>query len=427
MSGLSQAGPSPRQAGSSERRGVYFAFQGLLMAVLLLLFLYHHQAVEGWVARFWFLLVVLTGSLVLLQTAPKRTLERWWFQMGLFAGDTALASLTLHWAQRNLDFFLLYTLIIFGTALTRSLLQGLVIAAVTSLLYILSSWNLISALPPDTEFWLPLLFLWITTFLLAILSQDTKQAQQQQQRHYQQRLIHVESLATLGQVAGEVAHRIKGPLTTIRVNAEVLGHRHCISPEARRELDEIQEQVEHCKTILKDLLDLGRIEEIVFARFDLRTPLLSAIKSIEPQLRHPGIRKRVAALPEAMMVEGDQSLLHEAILAVLQNAVEAAGQAGTVEVSARTAAERSAWWSPGGLRRVHTVTIRDDGVGIAREDLARIFQPFFTSGGKAGSGLGLSASYRILQKHGGTIEADSEGPGRGTTITLTIPAAPRGD
>jgi len=67
------------------------------------------------------------------------------------------------------------------------------------------------------------------------------------------------------------------------------------------------------------------------------------------------------------------------------------------------------------------VSVEDDGRGIRKEDLERIFEPYFTTKGKDGSGLGLSAALRVLQKHGGSIEAFSDGPGRGARITLTIP------
>jgi len=404
----------------SDRRGIYFAFQGLFMAVLLLLFLYHPQPVEKWIGRFSLLMVSLTGSLVLIRVVASGVIESWWFQMSLFISDAIFASLTLYWTQRNPDFFLLYFVIIFGTALTRKFLHTLIVAALCSLLYFVSVWQLRTGFAGSTEFWLHLLFLWITTSLLALLSRDTQQAQKEEQQRYQGQLIQLESLATLGQVAGEVAHRIKGPLTTIRVNAEVLAHREKTPSHARRELEQILKQVDRCKIILKDLLELGRIEEVDFERIDLREPLRQALISIEPQILEKGLRNISLGRLTRMSVRGDQSLLHEAFFALLQNAVEAVDAKGLIRVEARTLREGSLWGRSGGGHFL--VTVQDDGAGIKREDLEKVFRPFYTNKGHAGTGLGLSAALRILQKHDGTIEATSAGKGRGAQFTVKIPA-----
>lgn len=405
----------------TDRRSIYFMFQGLLMAVLILIFHYqYHGSVEEW-GRLAFLVTVLGGSLVGLKTVPPELLERWWFQAGLFVTDALLASLTLHWTQQRSELYLIYFLIIFGTALARDVGQSVVVALVTSVLYLLSAWRPAGGFPHDAEFWLRFLFLWIAASWLAILSRDTERTQAEEKRRYEERLMHVGRLATLGQFAAEVAHRIKGPLTTIMVNAEVLSHKYGRSKEIVKELREIEEEAARCKEILKNLLDLGRIEEMDFAPLDLCGPVRLALKGLEPQLRRRGIHAEVSGLEAPLMVRGDQSLLQEAVAAVLQNAVEAARKGGRLRVALQ---ERKpglglARWREG--RRAGVLVVEDDGAGIAREDLEKIFQPFFTTKGREGSGLGLSAAMRILQKHGGGIEASSEGPGRGARFSLFIP------
>ncbi len=404
-----------------SRRGIYFAFQGLFMAVLLLLFLYHPQSVEKWIGRFSFLMFSLIGSLVLIRAVASDVIESWWFQMSLFISDAVIASLILYWTQRNPNFFLLYFVIIFGTALTRKLLHTFIVAALCSLLYFVSVWGLHTDYAGSTEFWLRLLFLWVTTSLLALLSRDTHHAQKEQQQGYQGRLIELESLATLGQVAGEVAHRIKGPLTTIRVNAEVLQHREKTSSHAYGELGQILKQVDRCKTILKNLLDLGRIEELDFETIDLCEPLRQALISIKPQILQKGLRKISLGRLTRMKVRGDQSLLHEAFFAILQNAVDAVDAKGQIRVETRTLRAGGLWGHYASGRRHFIVTVQDDGVGIMRKDLGKVFRPFYTNKGDIGTGLGLSAALRILQKHDGTIEAYSAGKDCGAEFTVKIP------
>ncbi|MCM2304288.1 MAG: ATP-binding protein [Elusimicrobia bacterium] len=393
-----------------KRRAVYFAFQGLLMSVILLLFLYQGQGHVGWVSRLWLLLGYLAGTLTLIRLVPDATLARGWFQAGLFLGDAVLATVILSWIQPRTELFLIYTLIVFGSALTRSAKQSLVVAVVTIALYFIHWWQPGAWIPQSPVFWLRFLFLVVSAAVLAILARDAQMAQDEDKRRYDERLIQVERLATLGRVAAEVAHRIKGPLTTIAVNAEVAAHRHGGDKETLKELTQIGEEVQRCKEILKNLLDLGRIEEMDVEALDLRVPVERALTLIAAQAADRRLRLESAGLDRAMRTRGDESLIQEALYALLQNAVEASSRNGSIRVTAVTFGGR------------HRLSVADDGAGVARVDLERIFQPFFTTK-KDGSGLGLSAALRIAQKHGGTVEVDSAGAGRGATFTLVLPAA----
>jgi signal transduction histidine kinase len=402
------------------RRAVYFAFQGLFMAVLLLIFLYQYRAIAGWAWRFSCVTLLLGGSLVFLQLAADRILSSWYVQVGLFLGDAALASLILNWTRQASDLYLIYFLIIFGTALMRNLTQSLVVAVVTSGLYLLSAWRPAHGFPHEAGFWLRVNFLWVSSTLLAILSRDSRQAQGEVERKHQGRLVQYERLATLGQLAGEVAHRIKGPLTTIMVNAEVLSQRGGRSPEEQKELTQIRDEVGHCRDILKGLLDLGRIEEMDRVRFDLREPLRQALAAMTPRLQKHRVHLAVS-LAEPLPVQGDPVLMQEAILALLHNAADAVREGGRIQVSALVTPERYGWRGLFERADLCEITVADDGRGIKTADLERIFEPFFTTKGRYGSGLGLSAALRVLQKHGGSIEVYSDGPGQGARFVLMVP------
>jgi len=379
------------------------------MSVILLLFLYQGDGPAGWSLRLSLLLGFLGASMTLIRLVPDATLERGWFQAGLFLSDAVLASVILSWIQPRTELFLIYTLIVFGSALTRSARQSLIVAVVTIALYFIHWWRPDAWVSRNPVFWLHFLFLLVSAVLLAILARDAQEAQDEDKRRYDERLIQVERLATLGRVAAEVAHRIKGPLTTIAVNAEVAAHRHSDDKETRKELAQIGEEVQRCKDILKNLLDLGRIEEMDVETVDLRVPVERALKLIGPQAADRKLHLETSGLEGAMKTQGDESLIQEALFALLQNAVEAARRGGRVRVAAQTYGGR------------HRLSVSDDGAGVAREDLEKIFQPFFTTK-KEGSGLGLSAALRIAQKHGGTIEADSAGAGLGARFTLVVPA-----
>ncbi|MDD5628503.1 MAG: ATP-binding protein [Elusimicrobia bacterium] len=402
------------------RRAVYFAFQGLFMAVLLLIFLYQQSDLSEWESRFLFLMLAGGGAMVFLQVVPEKVLASWYFEVGLFMGDALLASIILHWTQHGSDLYLIYFIIIFGTALLRNLAQSLIVALVTSGLYILSAWYPGRGLPHTADFWLRVNLLWVSSALLAILSRDSRQVQGDLERRHQDRLVQFGRLAALGRLAAEVAHRIKGPLTTIMVNAEVLSKGERRTPQELSELNQIRDEVAHCRVILKSLLDLGRIEEMDRVRFDLREPLRRALDALTPRLQNRRVRL-IVSIAESLPVLGDPVLLEEALLVVLHNAADSVRSGGRISVTARTAKGKFNWrglpWKP----TLCEVVIEDDGRGIRTEEQERIFEPFFTTKGKEGSGLGLSAALRVLQKHGGTIIASSDGLGRGARFTVTLP------
>ena len=394
-----------------QQRSIHFAFQGLLTAVLLLMYSQQH-APTGWFGGFAILVVLLALPLLVIQLLPQAMLSQWWFQSGFFIIDAAAVSYAVRWRDPHSVAYLIYFLIILSTAMTRNFRQSIAVGVVSSVLFFVTAWSPAHGLPSgDSVFWLKFQLLIITTCLLSVLSRDAQKLQADQERRYQLRLIQAERLATLGRVAGEVAHRIKAPLTTIRVNAEVLAHKFAKSKEAQGQLAEIEQEVEHCKEILKSLLDLGRIEEIVFSPLDLRVPIRLAVDSLETQIKNKGLRMEVAGLDRPLRVRGDASLLQEAVTAVLQNAVEAGHRGGLISLRVKRAAY-------GGSL---SVIIQDDGKGITESDLDRIFKPFFTTKGSSGNGLGLSAAMRILQKHNGAIDGSSEGRGSGACFTMTLP------
>lgn len=407
----------------NERRSTYFIFQGLLTIVLLLFYFFRREQIEDWPIRLFGLASIATALLAALAIAPAAWLENPKAQAGWFVVDILMASITLYWIQQpTSDLYLAYFLVIFGTAITHSMTQSFLVAFLATILYYYLSWNTPGTTPQ--EFWLRLPFLWIVASLTGILSRDAHDAQQKQENNYRERLGHLERLAVLGQVAAEIAHRIKAPLTTIRVNAEVLEHQKDIPARRKTELVRIQHEVDHCKDVLQQLLTLGRIEEMSFTPMDLSTMVRQLLDGMDAQLKQNKIHLLTRGLEQTVSIQADTGLLGEAITAILQNAVEAMPTGGKLEV-ALECGSRIQWWK--GKRRNeerYSLVISDNGQGIASHQKETIFRPFYTTKQGSGSGLGLSSALRILDKHGGTIHAESDGPGHGSRFTLVIPNTP---
>jgi len=406
----------------TERRTVYFVYQGLLTIILFLFFLFERIHIVGWEGRFAFLVVAFGGMLVVLARVPMVWLTNPRVQTAWFLGDVILTSLTLQWIQQpTSDLYLIYFLVIFGTALTQNMIQSFLVAFLATLLYTYSTLRNSSGVTFQAEFWLRIPFLWIAASFTAMLSNDTRQEREREQLMYQERLFHMERLAALGQISAEVAHRIKAPLTTIRVNAEVLGHQPDTPKRMFGELKQIEDEVDHCKEILQKLLDLGRIEEMDSLNFDLQEVIQTAIDTIDPQLNNSKIQLRREGHTESAMMNGDPILVREAIVAVLQNAVEAMPDGGSLRLGLYWI-KHGGWWQ---LRRrnpdTYDLIVEDSGAGIKAEELETIFRPFFTTKIGQGSGLGLSAALRILDKHHGFIKVSSEGLGKGASFTLSFP------
>ncbi|MBI5245250.1 MAG: hypothetical protein HY922_16430 [Elusimicrobia bacterium] len=404
-----------------DRRQAYLAFQGLLTVILLLFFLFQRTDVENWALKFFFLTGTLLGALALLRGLPAKRLAEMPIQSGLLLGDAVLASLTLYWTQNpQSDLYLTYFMIILGAALSRKLAQCFLVAVAASVFYVFSSWTPAQGLARDPAFWLRLPFLWVMAFLAALLSQDAQQIRRESERAFQGQLLQMEKLASLGQMAAEVAHRIKGPLTSILVTAEVLQRRHG-ARALQSELGDICSEALRCREILKKLLRIGRIEETVFQQLDLREPVRSAIDSARPQLIRHKIRLRLKGLGRPAQIIGDHSLLHEAVFSILQNAVEAMPKGGRLELRLRAVGKR-AWWSlPGEALDFFELIVADTGGGFGAKAQRRLFEPFFTTKNRSGSGLGLCAAQRILHNHSGYIEAASDGPGKGSRFTISVP------
>ena len=235
----------------------------------------------------------------------------------------------------------------------------------------------------------------------------------------QQRLGQTEKLAAVGQMAAGVMHEINNPLATILACAEALNHRVEDLPEPSRGpfeeyLNIIDAEVQRCRRIVDGLLDLARPKTGEKRPSDINQIIEQTLFLLKHHDRFKRLsvhRQLMAGLPRVVV---DRERIIQAFMALMLNAMDAMNSRGTLTVRTARSPTR-----PDEL----VVEFIDTGSGIRKEELSKIFEPFYTTKGPGrGTGLGLSIVYGIVQDHSGRIEVESQ-LGVGTTFMVYLPAA----
>jgi hypothetical protein len=221
-----------------------------------------------------------------------------------------------------------------------------------------------------------------------------------------------EKLSSIGLLAAGVAHEINTPLTGVSSYTQMLLGMLAETDPKHALLQKIRRQTDRATGIVNNLLNFSRAGGTTdFAEVNLARVLDDTLQLLEPQLRQNRVeiaREYAADLPR---VYGNAGKLQQVFTNLLLNARDAIPDGGLITLRASTSDDRDAL----------TVEVVDNGIGIAPENVARIYDPFFTTKGVGrGTGLGLAVSYGIVQEHSGHIAVESA-PGRGTTFRITLP------
>jgi PAS domain S-box-containing protein len=230
-----------------------------------------------------------------------------------------------------------------------------------------------------------------------------------EEKEMQRRLLESERLASMGQMAGYVAHEINNPLANISLLVAAI-QRRTKDTEILERLEKINVQRRHSASIISDILSFSKQREIQAVELDLREVVEVAVEQAG-QYRREGVRLVTQLGDRRLIVAVDSLQMQEVFINLLKNAFEATSS-GSVTVRAEEHAEGIA------------VSVADTGPGIDPDILDRMFQPFVTTKRKlGGTGLGLALCKSVVNAHGGTIRVSSS-PGKGATFTVTLP---RGD
>jgi hypothetical protein len=222
-----------------------------------------------------------------------------------------------------------------------------------------------------------------------------------------------EKLSSIGLLAAGVAHEVNTPLTGVSSYTQMLMGMLQDTDPKHALLQKVRRQAERATNIVNNLLNFSRTGGATeFTEVDIKRVLDDTLQLLEPQLRGNQIDIVRDYDPDAPRVFGNAGQLQQVFTNLLLNARDAITAGGSIRISTLPSEDHSL-----------VIEVADSGMGIAPENVAKIYDPFYTTKGVGrGTGLGLAVSYGIVQEHSGHISVEST-PGGGTTFRISLPTA----
>ncbi len=243
----------------------------------------------------------------------------------------------------------------------------------------------------------------------------------EERRAVESQLRQSQKMEALGRLAGGIAHDFNNILTAIGGNAAMAAPLAPPGP-VRESLDEIVKANARATALVQQVLTFSRHRETVRKVMLLQPVVEEALTLVRGSLGS-GIRLRTSFAADLPPIEGDATQIHQVVMNLATNAADAMRRFGgvlTVSAERLSVEEGDPALAAGVYVCLH---VEDTGMGMTTEVRERVFEPFFSTKGDQGTGLGLAVVYGIVREHGGSIAVDSE-PGKGTTFTVCLPALP---
>ncbi len=216
----------------------------------------------------------------------------------------------------------------------------------------------------------------------------------------------------VGRIAAGMAHEIKNPLASIKGAMEILGDESTSASEKQEFRQIVVKEIKRIDRSVTDFLEFARPSETDSRRFDLSEAVRSAVKQVRAQASRRGVEV-LEDTQDEVYIEGDGEKMHQVLLNLLLNALEASDRGSAVRIllSADARDGRA------------LAEVEDSGPGIPEGDMKRVFEPFFSSK-PSGTGLGLAIAKSIVERHGGEISLDNK-TGGGAVASVRLPLSPK--
>lgn len=229
------------------------------------------------------------------------------------------------------------------------------------------------------------------------------------------KLIQVEKLASIGHISAGIAHEIRNPLTSVKLNIQKLLEKEPLDELEQAYLDISQEGIAQIEKFIKELLNFARVSELNLDWFSLEQIVDGSVKMMADSLELKKVTLEKHYQEGLPLVRVDADKLRQVILNILRNACEAVGEEGKIDIHLSQDTDQS--------EKYIKILISDNGTGIHDGEWEDVFEPFYTTK-SSGIGLGLAIARKIIEQHNGSIEIKSTGGG-GTSFEILFPI--RGD
>jgi PAS domain S-box-containing protein len=224
----------------------------------------------------------------------------------------------------------------------------------------------------------------------------------------EQQLMHVEKLATAGQMAAELAHEIKNPICSIKGLIQIMGKKHSLEDSKYYEV--ITNEIDRISDLLQGFLSLAH-NKPKFENVSIKKIVEEVVPLVESYAETKNIDIKVDMQKEIPSINADSDNIKQVIVNIVQNGIDALPRYGRLNMSV--------WYDQ--INEKVKMEFKDNGSGIKTEYLDKIFEPFFTTK-ENGSGLGLAISYKIVESHFGRLFAFNNQDG-GATFVIELPVA----
>src|SRR5580704_6046988 len=239
------------------------------------------------------------------------------------------------------------------------------------------------------------------------MMEQLRESREEIERLHRTQMSRAEHLATLGEMATGLAHEIRNPLAGIAGVIEIIGRDLPVTSPARSVVKDVRQEINRINHIVTDLLQTARPHPPTVRKTDLNTTVEHAVMLGRQQAQAKSIEIALHKEPSLPEVEHDSDQIHQVLLNLLLNALQAIDTKGKIAVNVKSQGPTA------------VVEVTDNGRGIPADQLPNVFRPFYTTKGD-GTGLGLSLARRIVEDHHGRIDVTSV-LGQGTTFAVILP------
>ena len=232
----------------------------------------------------------------------------------------------------------------------------------------------------------------------------------------QEEILRMDRLVSLGKLSSGIAHELRNPLAGIKTTAQALSEEMSKEDSRREYLNRITKEIDRLNDLLKTFFSFAKPQKLNLINCHVKDIINEIIPFLFKEIADQGVRFVETYHPQLPAIKVDKSQMYQVFLNLFLNAIQAMPNGGELKIEVNPTVSYS---QDGASQNFIKVVISDTGKGIPANIIHRIFDPFFTTKSK-GIGLGLSITYQIIKKHGGTIKVESKLE-KGTSFIINLP------